>query len=362
MHQVLRKWYERYFADEEAIILLVILATCLAVVLLLGQILAPVLASLVFAYLLQGCVAVLARWRFPHVLAVSLVTLGFVGVFMAALLVVLPLVSEQLALFWHELPRLLAKGQQALDRLASSYGSLLPEQTVRQALDDLRTELTRLGPKLLSFSALRSAFGVMLYLILVPILVFFLLLDRAPILRWLAGLLPERRPLLSRIWHEMDQQMANYVRGKAIEILVVGSVSFIAFVWLDLRYAALLAVLVGLSVIIPYIGATVVTLPVLVVGFMQWGWSGDFFWLAVIYGLIQALDGNVLVPLLFSEAVNLHPVVIITAVLLFGGIWGFWGVFFAIPLATLAKAVFNAWPRHADPAPCVSEAMADAQE
>jgi putative permease len=62
------------------------------------------------------------------------------------------------------------------------------------------------------------------------------------------------------------------------------------------------------------------------------------------YGVIQLLDGNVLVPLLFSEAVNLHPVAIIVAVLFFGGIWGVWGVFFAIPLATLVSAIFSAWP------------------
>jgi putative permease len=61
------------------------------------------------------------------------------------------------------------------------------------------------------------------------------------------------------------------------------------------------------------------------------------------YGIIQALDGNIIVPLLFSEAVNLHPVTIIIAVIFFGGLWGFWGVFFAIPLATLVKAVINAW-------------------
>jgi putative permease len=67
-------------------------------------------------------------------------------------------------------------------------------------------------------------------------------------------------------------------------------------------------------------------------------------WLFFTYGVIQFFDGNVLVPLLFSEVVNLHPIAIIVAVLLFGGIWGFWGVFFAIPLATLVKAVFNAWP------------------
>lgn len=64
------------------------------------------------------------------------------------------------------------------------------------------------------------------------------------------------------------------------------------------------------------------------------------------YGIIQALDGNVLVPFLFSEVVNLHPVAIIVAVLFFGGLWGLWGVFFAIPLATLIKALLSAWPRH----------------
>jgi putative permease len=67
-----------------------------------------------------------------------------------------------------------------------------------------------------------------------------------------------------------------------------------------------------------------------------------------VYLVIQVLDGNVLVPLLFSEAVNLHPVAIILAVLFFGGIWGIWGVFFAIPLATLIKAIINAWPSQAE--------------
>ena len=120
------------------------------------------------------------------------------------------------------------------------------------------------------------------------------------------------------------------------------------FVAFGLNYAALLALLVGLSVVVPYIGAVVVTVPVALIGLFQWGWGDQFIWMIVVYGIIQALDGNVLVPLLFSEAVNLHPVAIICAVLLFGGLWGFWGVFFAIPLATLFKAVLYAWPRQLD--------------
>jgi putative permease len=114
---------------------------------------------------------------------------------------------------------------------------------------------------------------------------------------------------------------------------------------MGLNYAMLLGLSVGLSVIIPYIGAVVVTIPVALIAYFQWGFTAEFGWLMLAYGIIQAIDGNVLVPLIFSEAVNLHPVAIIVAVLVFGGLWGFWGVFFAIPLATLVQAVLVAWPR-----------------
>ncbi len=143
--------------------------------------------------------------------------------------------------------------------------------------------------------------------------------------------------------------MSRILGGKFGEIVIVGAVAYVTFVALGLQYAALLATLVGFSVLIPYIGATVVTLPIALVAFFQWGWGWDFGQLMIAYAIIQALDGNVLVPLLFSEAVNLHPVAIIVAILIFGGLWGFWGVFFAIPLATLVQAVLKAWPRSAAP-------------
>ena len=126
--------------------------------------------------------------------------------------------------------------------------------------------------------------------------------------------------------------------------MIVGVVSYITFLSMDLQFALLLGVLNGLSVLIPYIGATVVTFPIAVVALFQFGFTPEFGWLMGAYLIIQALDGNVLVPLLFSEVVDLHPIAIIVAILLFGGLWGFWGVFFAIPLATLVQAVLKAWP------------------
>ena len=203
------------------------------------------------------------------------------------------------------------------------------------------------GQQLLSFSlnSVVDLVALLVYLVLVPLLVFFMLKDRQQLTDLLSRLLPSERGVLTRVGSEMNTQLGNYVRGKAIEIALVGAASYAAFLVLGLNYAALLALAVGLSVLIPYVGALVVTAPVLFVGYVQWGSGSEFLWLFGVYAVIQFLDGNVLVPLLFSEVNNLHPVAILTAVLIFGGVWGVFGVFFAIPLATLVQAVLNAWPR-----------------
>ena len=117
------------------------------------------------------------------------------------------------------------------------------------------------------------------------------------------------------------------------------------FSLLGLNYALLLGFLCGISVIIPYVGAIVVTVPIIFVAFFQWGTSVLFWYVLVAHILIQVIDGNVVVPILFSDAVNLHPIAILISILFFGTIWGLWGVFFAIPLAVLFNTLLNIWPR-----------------
>ena len=107
---------------------------------------------------------------------------------------------------------------------------------------------------------------------------------------------------------EVDWQSGNYVRGKFLEICIVWAASYLAFTLLGLQFAMLLGFMVGVSVILPFIGAALATLPVALVALFQWGWGGDFVWGMAVYGIIQLLDGNVLSPVLFSEAVGLHPV------------------------------------------------------
>jgi putative permease len=340
-------WFRRYFSDPQAVILVVLLVVGFSVVLTLGYTIAPVLAAIVIAYLLEGAVVVVLRWHVPRMPAVFLVFVAFLGLLLFIFFGLMPLLWQQVTTFVNELPSMLTLGQKALLRLPQVYPDFVTEEQILELIATIRAQLGEWGSGILSYSlsSIPDLISLVVYLILVPLLVFFFLKDRDLILGWITSRLPRDRALANQVWREMDSQIGNYVRGKILEIIIVGVTTYVVFLLLGLRYAMLLGLITGLSVVIPYIGAAVVTIPVVMAGFFQWGWGADFAWLVAAYLVIQALDGNVLVPLLFSEAVKLHPVAIIVAVLVFGGIWGFWGVFFAIPLATLVKAVLNAWPR-----------------
>ena len=348
MFNFINTWYKRYFTDPQASLLVILLAFGLIILLTMGKMLAPLLAALIIAYLLEGAVSKLQAKDISRFISVNVVYSLFL-VFMAFILFgLMPLLSKQVSQFFQEVPEMMRNIQGLLLRLPEQYPDLVSEEYVWELNSNLRDSFSALGQNVLSFSlaSMPAVVTILVYLILVPLMIFFFLKDKVVVIDWMASFLPKERHLVNEVWVEMDAQIGNYVRGKFNEILIVGIASYIVFVILGLNYAFLLAMIVGLSVLIPYIGAAIVTLPVALVGYFQWGLNADynFTWLMISYFVIQFLDGNVLVPILFSEAVNLHPIAIIVAILVFGGLWGFWGVFFAIPLATLVKALINVWP------------------
>ena len=346
MKEVLTRWYQRYLSEEEAVILLVMLAMAFAVMLFFGDILAPVLVAIVLAYLMQGVANVLRQRGLPRELSVAVSTLLFLGGFFAVLFGLAPLVWRQLVALVREAPAMIEAGRKVLVTLPEEYPVFFTQQQVNELTAVIQAEMASVGQLLVTkgLSSIPSVLAAIVYLILIPLMVFFFLKDREQLTGWFTGFLPAQKPLLERIWAELNLQFANYARGKGIEVLIIGGASYVVFALFSLNYAALLGLLVGFSVIVPYIGAALVTIPVVVVAYFQFGVTPDFYWVVGAYLLIQVLDGNVLVPLLFSEAVNLHPVAIVIAVLFFGGLWGLWGVFFAIPLATLVNAILSAWP------------------
>ncbi len=339
-------WFRRHLSDPQVVLLVLILVAVSTAIYFAGSMLAPVIAAAVIAYLLQGLVARLESYGVPHLGAVLVTYLVFLASLFFLFLGLLPLLITQVKQLIQQVPNMLNEAQRALIKLQSEYPNVVSEQQLREIVSSLGSEVIGYTRGLLSYSvaSLVGLLTVVVYLILVPFLVFFLIRDKDRILMWFSGFLPRERELTTQVWHEVNAQIGNYVRGKVWEIFIVGGVSYAVYAVLDIDYALLLAVLTGVSVVIPYIGAAVVSLPVALVAFFQWGLGAEFYYAIIAYTIIQALDGNVLAPLLFSEAVDLHPIAIIVAILFFGGLWGFWGVFFAIPLATVIQAVLRAWP------------------
>ena len=349
---LIRNWFTRHFSDPQVVGLALLLLVGFGVIMWIGNYLAPIIAGFIIAYLLEGPVGYLQRHHTPRLLASILVFSLFMAFVIVLLFGIMPLVWRQATALIQQFPIMMAKGQDVLLSLPEQYPQLFSEEQVRELIATIRSRVGVFGQQVLSMS-LASVVGILtalVYLILVPLMVFFFLKDKTRIQDWFTSFLPKERRLTNQVWREVDVQIGNYVRGKFIEIIIVWLVSFLTFNFFGLNFAMLLSVVVGLSVLIPYVGAVVVTVPVALIAFFQWGLGPDFYWLVGAYLLIQFLDGNLLVPLLFSEVVDLHPVAIIAAVLVFGGLWGFWGVFFAIPLATLVQAVIRAWPTFEDPA------------
>ena len=348
--KIISDWFQRLFNDPQAVILTIVLALGASVILFMGRDLAPLLASMVIAYLLEGVVQFLQRrTRLPRLLAVIVVFMLFITFVLFLMLGLLPMASRQLTQLVQEFPNMLVRGQNLLLSLPAIYPEFITEAQILEVINAVKAEIATWGQKALSWS-LAAGMGfitIIVYLVLAPLLVFFFLKDKSLILGWLRGFLPHDHSLAQQVWREVDRQMGNYVRGKFLEILVVWVATFVVFAAMGLQFSMLLALMVGLSVIVPYIGAVVVTVPVALVAFFQWGSGSEFLWLMGLYLFVQMLDGNILVPLLFSEVVDLHPIAIIAAVLVFGGLWGFWGIFFAIPLATVVQSILKAWPRPA---------------
>ena len=346
MLEVLLSWYRRRFSDPNAVTLFWLLVGGFAVIYFYGDILAPVLAAMVIAYLLEWFVQRLLHLGLKRKSASTLVVLLFIGLVLLIGFGILPTVFRQGMTLVKEVPDMLTHATDYLQKLPQRYPDLVDASLVDSISGVIQDRLLTSSGMLVSFSftSLMNLAVILVYMVLVPLLIFFMLKDKDSLLTMTKRFLPHNRELVTRVWLEMNTQITNYIQGKVIHILVVSAVNYVTFAVMGINYALLLGIAVGVSVLIPYIGAVAVTIPVTVVALFQWGISSEFAYLMLAYAIVQTLDANLLTPLLFSEAMNLHPIAIILAVLIFGGLWGFWGVFFAIPLATLVKAVVNSWP------------------
>ena len=346
MFDHINKLLNKVFRSEESIIFSLIIFTFLFVLYFFGGLLTPFIISLILAYLLIGLSKNFIKYGLSEFLSLTVSYVIFLFSGLGFLVWLIPLIFQQTQAFFLEVPLWLNNFRSYMEDLVQSNQDLISSDQISSFFTEFVGRLSSLSQGVLdaSISGIQDTVIFSIYLIMIPILVFFFLFDKKRIIRGFLMILPKKREMLSDVWTEMDDQLSNYVWGKGIEILIVGFAAALIFGVMGLNYTALLSIIVGFSVLVPYVGAFLATIPVVVVALLQFGVGFDFYMIVGLYLLLQALDGNLLVPVLFSDAVKLHPVVIMLAVFIFGGIFGFWGAFFSIPLATFIKAVWNSWP------------------
>ncbi|MDX8391317.1 MAG: AI-2E family transporter [Mariprofundaceae bacterium] len=341
--QAISHWFEQQFADTQMVALLVSLAIIFGLLALFGQMLAPLLMAIALAYVLDGVVDLLQRCRLPRLLSIAVVAVGAVLFLLFALLAVLPLLSSQVGRLIVQAPHLVEGLRGWLHSAQLEHAGWVRSDDVQQMATLMISKMQEWGGAIFSFSlaSIPGLITFLVYAVLVPVLVFFLLKDKGVLIVWAQRFLPRERTLVNKVWGEVDVQIGNYIRGKFWEMCIVGVVTWLALLWCGHQYALLLGALTGLSVWIPFVGAAVVTVPVVALSFFQWGMSDATMYALIAYGVVQLLDANVLIPWMFSEVVNLHPIAIVVAILVFGSLWGVLGVFIAIPMAALVQSVLQ---------------------
>lgn len=366
MIKLLHNWYLRHFSAPGTIEFAIVLVCSFLTVYYLMWLVGPLVVSLCIAYCLDWLVRLLNHKLKLSRMCSSVITMAlFVGVSVGILVFVVPKVLQQGNQFYLNLQKIstetvnsdngedfdsniAARINEFVATMPEPIPSMVTEDELKNMVVNARSVIIANTTNIIKNQVMPSVVNTLswlMYMIIVPIFVFLMLANK-PVLqkRIRTYILPNNQALIHEFWPQINAQIEGYIRDKLLHITIIAFVNSLAFMFLGLNYALLLGVGVGLSVVIPYVGAVIITIPVLLVSIFQFGMSTTLIWVCVVYIVIQILDSNVLTPLLFSKAMNLDAFSILSAILIFGGLWGFWGVFFSIPLATFIRTLIVNWP------------------
>jgi len=308
---------------------------------LLAPVLTPFIVGAVLAYALHPAVERLAARRVPRVLAVALVEVVFIIALLALLLLVVPILSKELPLLREQIPLL-------ADRLNRSVAPWLAQWGVNVSLDIAGIKafvLKYLDANLEDWTgaALNSARiggSILLALIgnaiLVPVVLFYLLLDWPRLVERTQSFVPPRlRVQVDGFLQECDSMLGQYLRGQLLVMLILAAFYSIGLALFGFDLALPVGVFTGLAIFIPYVGFGLGLLLALLAGVLQFAsWYGIVA-VAVVFGIGQVVESLYLTPRLVGERIGMNPLMVIFALLAFGHLFGFAGVLIALPLSAL---------------------------
>lgn len=325
-----------------------------------GFLLAPFILALVLAYILDPAVDVLERRRVPRGLAVALLALPVVGALALALVFGIPALGRQVDALIEQAPVLLERlarwGEALLDRLSRVDIPGLREDLVLEqlrafdadrlvaALQERQTEIARRAwAAVLGVGrGIGTVLTIIGYLVLTPVLAFYLLKDYDKIVARLRPLVPQSR---EREWlaflAEYDELLSRFMRGQVLAAAFVGVLTWLGLFALGFPYAGLVGAVAGVFNLVPYLGLVVSVVPAVIIALLTGNVLGSLVKLAVVFGVVQFIDSSVTGPRIVGGSVGLHPVWVMLAIAIGGFFFGFVGLLIAMPAALLLKLLLR---------------------
>ena len=306
-----------------------------AVLWVLGDVLLPFVTGAAIAYFLNPPVNRLIAVGVPRVLAVTVLMLATLGLIVLAGLLIIPAVIAQGVQFSEAAPELLTRLQEFLSARFPNFSGL--EEALQNSLVTMGETIRERGAELAqrvwrSVSGLVSA---IIFLVITPVVAFYLLLDWPRVLKGADDLLPRQHaPVIRDLAGQIDRSIAGFVRGQVTVCLILAVYYATALCVVGLQFGLAIGVLAGLISFVPYIGAIIGGVLAIGVGLWQfWGEPGSIAAVVAIFVIGQILEGNILVPRIVGHSVRLHPVWLLFAISAFGMLFGFTGMLIAVPLA-----------------------------
>lgn len=311
---------------------------------LLGPVLTPFVIAAVLAYALTPLVDRLdevGRGRMPRWLAVVVVELLAILVITGLVLLIAPILVKEVPLMREQLPVLFDRLNETLTPWLEQYGIYLPldlESLRVRLLDYLNANYDAAVASVLSSLKVGGSVAIIViaYTLLVPVALFYLLLDWTAFVARIVELVPPRaRAAFDSFTTEADQVLGQYLRGQLLVMLTMGSYYSTGLALFGLDLALPIGLFTGLAMFVPYVGFGIGLIMALLAGFLQFASVKALVMVAVVYGSGQVIEGLYLTPKLVGTRIGLHPLLVIFALLAFGQLFGFVGVLVALPASAV---------------------------
>ena len=307
----------------------------------LGDVILPFIVGGAIAYGLDPLADRLQRLGLSRVLATTTISLIALMIFILMAVLIIPMVVEESLQLFRTAPAIFENLQVFL---SERFPSLIDtESTLRQSLNKLGETIQSRGAELAQtvFSSALGVINAVVFIVVVPVVAFYLLLDWDNMVARIDQLLPrDHAPRIRRIASEIDNTLASFVRGQMTVCAILGAYYAVALMIAGLQFGLVVGVIAGLVSFIPYIGAIIGG--VLAIGLALFQFWDTPIWIAVVAGIFatgQFLEGNILTPKLVGESVGLHPVWLLLALSVFGSLFGFAGMLVAVPVAAALGVV-----------------------